>query len=168
MRYFAQATALAPAGRQNAVLMGRNTWDGIPSKFRPLKDRINVVLSSRSREELNLPDNVYCASSLDSALSLISSTSSLSSILHRVFIIGGAQLYTSSLSTPTADRILLTRIVEGDDKWTCDTFFPALSEQEWRQASHAEHQEWLEGLDVPEGLVKEGEVAWRYEMWQRR
>lgn len=52
MRYFAQATTLAPQGRQNAVVMGRNTWDGIPEKFRPLRDRINVVLSSKSREEL--------------------------------------------------------------------------------------------------------------------
>ena len=31
--------------RQNAVVMGRKTWESIPPKFRPLPGRINVVLS---------------------------------------------------------------------------------------------------------------------------
>ena len=32
-------------GQQNAVLMGRKTWESIPAKFRPLPNRINVVIS---------------------------------------------------------------------------------------------------------------------------
>lgn len=124
----------------------------------------------------NLPDNVHQASSLSTALSLLSGEGPISTNLHRVFIIGGSQLYRSALdsespsrtATATADRILLTRIVRGDEKWECDTFFPELDEQEWRQASHEEHQEWLQGLHVPEGLVEEGDVGWRYEMWVRK
>jgi len=29
----------------NAVVMGRKTWDGIPDKFRPLRNRRNLIVS---------------------------------------------------------------------------------------------------------------------------
>lgn len=47
MAYFAKVTtSTAGAGRaKNAVIMGRKSWESIPQKFRPLKDRLNVVIS---------------------------------------------------------------------------------------------------------------------------
>lgn len=37
-----------PSGiaRKNAVIMGRNTWESIPPRFRPLNSRINIVVST--------------------------------------------------------------------------------------------------------------------------
>ena len=49
MAYFKSLTSQVRAGgKMNAVIMGRKTWDSIPSKFRPLCNRINVVISRRA------------------------------------------------------------------------------------------------------------------------
>lgn len=46
MAYFAKVTSDSPAGKMNAVVMGRKTWESIPPKFRPLKGRMNIVISN--------------------------------------------------------------------------------------------------------------------------
>lgn len=46
MAFFKSVTsATADASKMNAVIMGRRTWASLPPKFRPLKGRLNVVLS---------------------------------------------------------------------------------------------------------------------------
>lgn len=45
LSYFARVTTIAPDGKFNAVIMGRNTWESIPLKFRPLPNRLNIVVS---------------------------------------------------------------------------------------------------------------------------
>ncbi len=46
MAFFRSTTmAVQQTSKQNAVIMGRRTWSSIPAKFRPLKGRLNIVLS---------------------------------------------------------------------------------------------------------------------------
>ena len=45
MAFFREITSVAQQGKSNAVIMGRKTWASIPEKFRPLKGRLNIVLS---------------------------------------------------------------------------------------------------------------------------
>jgi len=52
MKYFAHATSVAPDGKVNAVIMGRNTWESIPEKYRPLSNRANHIISRNKDYEL--------------------------------------------------------------------------------------------------------------------
>jgi len=46
MAYFSRMTKCTKdSNKQNAVIMGRKTWESIPEKNRPLAGRINIVLS---------------------------------------------------------------------------------------------------------------------------
>lgn len=88
---------------------------------------------------------------------------------NRIFCIGGSQIYTQSLgpaSPPLVDRILLTRILAPSFD-ECDVFFPDIAASDaWRRSPHEELVEWV-GWDVPEGVVREKGVEYRYEMWVR-
>lgn len=75
MLYFKNVTSnTTTKGRMNAVIMGRRTWESIPQKFRPLSNRLNVVLSRnpKIRQELGIPQEVCVFSSLQEALSELS------------------------------------------------------------------------------------------------
>jgi dihydrofolate reductase len=89
----------------HAVVMGRRTWDSIPTRFRPLPGRRNVVVT---RDPAWRAEGAERATSLDDALGLLSGTG-------RVFVIGGAEIFAAAL--PLADELVLTEVAldaEGD------------------------------------------------------
>lgn len=74
MEHFKKVTSTTvKPNRTNAVIMGRKTWQSIPERFRPLRNRLNVVLSRNPaiREQLNIPTGVRVATSLHDALALL-------------------------------------------------------------------------------------------------
>lgn len=91
---------------KNAVLMGRTTWDSLPTRFRPLPDRLNLVLS-RTRQDFT---HGTCVSSWQEALVAARDCESL-------WVIGGAAVYALALAEPETSAIELTR-VPGD--FDCD------------------------------------------------
>ncbi|KIJ68476.1 hypothetical protein HYDPIDRAFT_82613 [Hydnomerulius pinastri MD-312] len=173
LEYFQQVTTKAPDDRMNAVFMGRVTWESIPQKFRPLKKRINAVLSRSEGYEL-FPQNKPVPATptqLFPDLKIAVDTLAARDGVHRLFIIGGSSLYQETLnreSSATAlqtDRILLTRIFSPE--YDCDVLLPdVVGGAEWRRASNEEHSEWV-GLTVPEGIQRDNGVEFEFQMWVR-
>jgi len=94
------------------VIMGRKTWDSLPTKFKPLPGRRNIVVT---RNAAWRADGAEAAPSLADALARIADAD-------KVFVIGGGELY--ALAMPRADELVLTEIETSFDG--ADTFFPAI------------------------------------------
>ena len=63
MQYFAQMTKnTKDISKKNAVLMGRKTYESIPPNFRPLKDRLNIVLTGQKGYDAGSKDVLVCHS----------------------------------------------------------------------------------------------------------
>ncbi|KAI1338044.1 dihydrofolate reductase [Xylariaceae sp. FL0016] len=195
MAYFARVTKRLPSTAKpqtqpptmNAVIMGRKTWDSIPPKFRPLKGRLNIVIS-RSHPDGPADadaetDGAVRVSSLPQALRYLRSAQNQAQAqAGKAFVIGGAQIYDAALQLPEARRILLTRVM---DDFDCDTFFPlrlsdggdgahtgaGAGEGEgnnagWVKKSKAELDTWT-GEMVPEGVQEENGTRYEFQMWER-
>lgn len=162
--------------RRNAVIMGRKTWDSIPVKFRPLKERTNIVISSQNREQLGgIPDDVVVAQNitdgLESLEKLVNDGKALS--VGRAFVIGGSSIYQRSLELPQTKHILLTEIHKD---YECDTFFPvnldsnSASESGWQRKSVQDLRNFI-GEELPAGLVSETsndtQVEFEYQLYER-
>ncbi|PQE10875.1 dihydrofolate reductase protein [Rutstroemia sp. NJR-2017a BBW] len=166
MAYFARVTKRADAGKTNTVIMGRKTWESIPPRFRPLKDRTNIIITrSASLADTPLPPNSHITNSISDALAL---TAQLEESSGRNFIIGGAQIYKEALGRSETKRILLTRILED---FECDTFFPVHLGEEgtaegWRRVQGEELNRWV-GEEVEEGVREEAGTRYVFEMWER-
>lgn len=109
------------------VIMGRKNWESIPLKYRPLRDRVNIVVSRN--EGYDAPGAVVFGSLTD-ALDHARSNGGT-----EAFVIGGGQIYSEALAMNVIDRIYLTRVhaqVKGD------VHFPAIS-GDWHEVWKEEH-----------------------------
>ncbi|KAF5893711.1 dihydrofolate reductase, partial [Clarias magur] len=113
-------------GKKNVVIMGRKTWFSIPEQNRPLKNRINVVLS---RELKTAPEGAhYLAPDFSSALRLLENPE-LEAQADQVWIIGGSSLYKEAMESSGRRRLFVTRILKQFD---CDTFIPDIDPDKFK------------------------------------
>jgi dihydrofolate reductase len=113
LKYFKRLTTeTKDPAKRNVVIMGRRTWDSLPTK--PLPGRHNIVISSTLEI---LPPSVYFACTLEGALYL---TQYMENV-ENVFVIGGSQLYQEALHHPECNKVYATLI---HDTSECDAFFP--------------------------------------------
>ncbi|KXL50131.1 MAG: hypothetical protein FE78DRAFT_67138 [Acidomyces sp. 'richmondensis'] len=156
--------------RQNVVIMGRKTWESIPPKFRPLKDRINVVISSQQREALgDVPSEVVVQPDILSGLAKVEQLVKAGEVfpVGRVYVIGGARIYKAALELPQTKSILMTRI---HTDYPCDTFFPCALDtfnSGWQRKSREDLARYV-GEDIPlEPLTEndgENEISYEFRL----
>lgn len=124
MAYFTRMTTTTKdINKKNVVLMGRTTWDCIPLKYRPLPNRINMVLSRNSNFKVKDQDVLVC-NSLDSAAELLSQPE-LCDNIENIWVIGGSHIYKDVMESKYFHRLYLTEILA---KFECDTFMPPLAD----------------------------------------
>ena len=119
LKYFSKLTR---GNKNNAIIMGKNTWQSLPNK--PLKGRDNLILSTQLNIEENTPKNNYTKSfnSIDKLEEFCKSQR-----YDEIWIIGGAKIYNLFLNTNKISNIYATLIHE---EYDCDCFFPTL--KDWK------------------------------------
>ncbi|QNP48157.1 dihydrofolate reductase [Diaphorobacter aerolatus] len=106
------------------VIMGRKTWDSLPERFRPLPDRLNIVVT---RQEVWQDEGAKPATSLEDALEIASQSADTA------WVMGGAQIYAQAL--PLAQRVEVTEIHQAFDG---DVQAPSLG-PEWKETARTDH-----------------------------
>lgn len=151
LKFFKDLTSNAQPSRTNAVIMGRRTWDSLPSKFRPLPNRFNIVMSQNAaqlQKDIGEQANVVVASSFHEALDLAQRQPSVD----RIFVMGGGDVYKTALQSDALDRIYLTQVLKD---MPCDTFIPPVDPVRFQ----------LEHLS---DLVVENNIPYQFQFYKRK
>jgi dihydrofolate reductase len=125
-----------------AVIMGRKTWDSLPPKYRPLPNRLNIVLSSKPRD---YGADVIVVHSTEDALRAASKAG------YDAVFIGGQRVYEEGL--PYCDTLHISK-VEGI--FPGDAFFPEV-----------DNTKWLTSQRTPYPIEEKRPIAFNYEILRR-
>ncbi|TNV77527.1 hypothetical protein FGO68_gene7406 [Halteria grandinella] len=125
MKHFSETTQFIDTDQvgipdaQNAVIMGRKTWESIPLQNKPLRNRLNVVLTSQVQQFKQIPKRLEIQKSLGEALTALDKNDNV----REVFLIGGTQMFAEALTTyiNSCKLLILTRI---NKDFVGDTFMP--------------------------------------------
>ena len=104
--------------------MGRKTWESIPEERRPLKGRLNVVLTKQD-SIVQPSENVRVFKDFGEALNVLSSDPKV----NELFVIGGSSLYEQAFGEMKdhCKLVIATRI---NKDFECDAFIPNIEKSE--------------------------------------
>jgi len=124
MKFFKETTSFVKnPTKMNAVIMGRKTFESLPA---PLPNRLNVVLSNRTGNDLiipslkNEPIGVIFSNKFDKVVSQLEDDPNIETI----FVIGGEMVYRDALNHPKCESIYLNLVHVVCDLSKSDAFFP--------------------------------------------
>ena len=119
MQYFVRMTTGKP------VIMGRKTYESLKPKYKPLRDRTNIILTHNHNYDA---PGCIVVHTIEEALAAGSNAP-------EVMVIGGANTYEQFL--PLADRLYLTIIHAAFDG---DAQFPPYDESAWTITAREAHE----------------------------
>ena len=102
------------------IIMGRKNFESIPVKYRPLKNRVNIIVTRNSSYKA---DNCIVVSNILEGLNFARQKGE-----GECFIIGGGQIYQHALDQELVDKLYLTHI---NSDFEGDTFFPEINYEKW-------------------------------------
>ncbi|MEF9916455.1 MAG: dihydrofolate reductase [Lachnospiraceae bacterium] len=125
MKFFRETTT------KKVVVMGRKTLESFPGG-RPLKDRINVILSTDKNYKVK---DALVVHSLDELLEELKNYPS-----EDIYVIGGERIYR--LLLPYCHVVHVTKI---DHAYLADTYFPDLDKEKgWKLSGESEEQTYFD------------------------
>jgi dihydrofolate reductase len=110
--------------KNNAIIMGKNTWKSLGEKHLPFRD--NYILSSTLIIDKEISGNVV--KSFQNVESLDAHIETINRKYDDIWVIGGAEVYKQYLNDDKIGTCYITHI---DHIFDCDTFFPMLSRNGW-------------------------------------
>ncbi len=114
MKYFKEKTS------GHCVITGRKNYESIPEKYRPLPNRINIVIT---RQENYIAPGAIIVNSLEESINRAKENGN-----NEIFIIGGAEIYKQSIHL--ADKLYVTQIHHSFDG---DAYFPEIDLKCWKE-----------------------------------
>jgi dihydrofolate reductase len=122
LKYFQRITMGHP------VITGRKNYESIPQKYRPLRGRVNIVVTRNPEYEAQ---GAKVCGSIDEAIAMASELDK-----EEIFVIGGGELYRAALQEGRIDRLYLT-LVHADIAG--DTSFPMIDPADWVEVERTFH-----------------------------
>ena len=103
------------------IITGRKNYESIPEKYRPLKNRTNIIVT---RNHNYLAEGCTVVNSISDGINLARENGE-----EECFIIGGGQIYQQALEGKMVDKLYITHV---DGEFEGDTFFPEVDYNNWK------------------------------------
>jgi len=104
------------------VISGRKNYESIPKRFRPLKDRVNIIVT---RQKDYKEEGCLIVHSIEEGIELAKKNGE-----KECFIIGGGQIYKSVIENDLVDQLYITHVKE---TFEGDTYFPEFDASKWKE-----------------------------------
>ena len=103
------------------IITGRKNYESIPEKYRPLKNRTNIIVT---RNHNYIAEGCTVVNSISDGINLARENGE-----EECFIIGGGQIYRQALEGKMVDKLYITHV---DGEFEGDTFFPEVDYNNWK------------------------------------